>query len=292
MRRLIPALFLFLLATTAFAGHGRHGGVNISIHDGDGLTDCGDLDVKFDGERAQVSSDEIPFGGKALRVRSEKHGGIRVSGWSGSSFGITVCKAVPAGTDASAIRVTMNGNEVTADGPDEGRWVAYYLIRAPRGAKLDLESTNGPISLDNVNGDITAEAINGPVSVKESSGTIHATTTNGPVSLAGGSGTVRLKATNGPLSVKLRGSVWDGDLQGSTQNGPLTLKIDRAFRSGVLVESLGHGPVTCRAEGCPEVRVRTNDWEDHQPRRIELGTGQPVVRLSTMNGPVSVKEMD
>ena len=113
MRRLLLALSLFLLATTAFAGHGRHGGVNISIDDGDGVTDCGDLDVKFDGDRAQMSSDEIPFGGRALRVRSEKHGGIRVSGWSGSSFGITVCKAGPAGVDASSIRVTGDGSSIT-----------------------------------------------------------------------------------------------------------------------------------------------------------------------------------
>lgn len=291
MRRLLLALSVFLLASTASAGHG-HRGVSISINDHETVTDCGDLDVKFDGERAQVLSDEIPYGGNSLRVRSEKHGGIRVSGWSGSSFGITVCRAVPLGVDASAIRVSMKGNELTADGPDQEKWVIYYLIRAPRGAKLDLEATNGPISIDDANGDITAEAINGPVSVRESSGTIRATTTNGPVSLSGGSGSIRLKATNGPLSVKLRGNGWDGDLEGTTQNGPLTVKIDRGFRSGVLVESLGHGPVSCRAEGCPEARVRTNDWEDGQPRRIELGSGQPVVRLSTINGPVSVKEMD
>jgi DUF4097 and DUF4098 domain-containing protein YvlB len=126
--------------------------------------------------------------------------------------------------------------------------------------------------------------------VKDSSGTITASTVNGPISIDGGSGNVKLTATNGPLSVKLHGSFWDGDLAASTQNGPVSLKLPRGYRSGVVVESLGHGPVSCRAERCAESRVREDD--DDRLRRIELGSGPAAVHLSTVNGPVSVKDLD
>ena len=38
-------------------------------------------------------------------------------------------------------------------------------------------------------------------------------------------------------------------------------------------------------------KSRDDDWDDH-PRQIELGSGPRTVRLSTYNGPVSVKEME
>mgnify|MGYP006183000513 FL=1 len=129
------------------------------------------------------------------------------------------------------------------------------------------------------------------MSVKESSGTITAETTNGPVSISGGAGNVKLDATNGPVTVKLSDTVWDGNLEASSQNGPVSLKLPRGFRSGVVVEARGHGPVNCKAEGCGD-RFRAFDPHDERPRRIELGVGPQVVRLSTVNGPVTIKEHD
>ena len=293
MRRILLALSIFLLATTVDA-RGRHGhnGTTISIDDDD-VTSCSDLNVSFDGDRVPVSSEEIPFRGSSLRVRTEHNGGgIQVTGWSGSTYGITLCRAVAPGIDASAIRATLNGNELSADGPDSEKWIAYFLIRAPRGATLDLASTNGPIGIADFNGTLTAEAVNGPIGIRDSSGKIDARTTNGPVSISGGSGDVKLNATNGPISVKLSGTTWDGNLDAATKNGPATLKIARGFRSGVLVEALGHGPVSCKAEGCPDLRKSWNDDDDDRPRQIELGSGPRTVRLSTYNGPVSVKEME
>ena len=291
-RALLLMVALVLVAANLVAG--RHGdGVNMSISDGGDFDDCGDLSVRFDGQRVPVVSEEIPFHGSQLVLRTEKHGGIRVVGTRGNSYGVTVCKAAAPGTDIGAIRAAFAGNELTATGPEDDRWVAYFIIRAPRDASLDLEANNGPISIANFHGTVKAQATNGPVSVKDSSGTINAETTNGPVSIDGGSGNIRLEATNGPVSVDLTDSFWNGSLEASTKNGPLSLDLPRGFRSGVLVESLGHGPISCRAEGCPEARERYrtyDDGQDDRPRRIELGSGPQVVRLSTTNGPVTVRE--
>lgn len=291
-RSLLLMMAMLIVAATSFADR-RHGSsLNISFDDDDNAADCGDLSVKFDGERVPVVAEQIPFHGSALRVHAEENGGgIRVSGTAGHTYIVTLCKAVAPGLDASAVRAVLAGNEVSAAGPSGKRWVGYFLIQAPRGAALDLRATNGPIAVDKFDGTLKAQAINGPVRLKESSGTIEASTKNGPVSLSGGSGNVKLRATNGPVSVKLDGATWEGTLDAATSNGPASLKLPRGFRSGVLIESLGSGPVTCRAEGCAGQRMGSSSG-DHPPRSIEFGTGPRVVRLSTVNGPVSVRDGD
>jgi hypothetical protein len=289
--RLLP--ILLILSPFAFAG-GRHGNVSVSIDDGDDATTCSDLNVRFDGERAPIRSQSIPFSGNTLRIDNEKHGGIRVMGTNASSWGITACTAIAQEADVNAIRIERRGDEIVTLGPDEDRYIVYFLVNAPRGSTVDVSSTNGPISFDEFEGTAIARAVNGPVSVKDSSGNIDARTTNGPVSISGGSGTVKLTATNGPVSVDLDGSGWNGSLDATTTNGPVSLKLPRGYRSGILVESLGHGPISCRAAACPDPRVASDDedqWGNpRRPRRIELGGGPQVIHLATTNGPVSVKE--
>jgi hypothetical protein len=90
--------------------------------------------------------------------------------------------------------------------------------------------------------------------------------------------------------VKLDGGSWvGGSLDAHSHNGPLSVKVPNDYRSGVIVESDGHGPMSCRAEACRQAR---RPWDDDSPRRIELGSGPTAVRLSTENGPVSVRERD
>ena len=305
MRRTLLVLAVALLAVPAFAhDHGSHRGMSITINDDFGdVIDCTGLKVSFDGDRVPVTSETIPASGvRSLRVQTSKNGGgVRVTGSGGGGYGIRLCKAVAPGVDAGDIRATLRGDELTAEGPEGRNWVAYFLIDMPRGATIDVEASNGPISFDSVDGKVTAVAKNGPISVKDSTGDLDISTTNGPISLAGGSGDVKLAAKNGPLSVKLAGGQWNGTLDASTQNGPLTVKLPRGYRSGVVVEAKGHGPVTCRAEGCWErgtsARSRRNsdddddsDWD--RDRRFELGSGPQNVRLSTVNGPLSIREVD
>jgi len=289
MRRTLLIICLFALPANVLAGH--HGrGLSMSIDDDEVVSDCNQLRVTIDDAPALRAEEIVPLGAvKSLALRAAQNGGIYVTGSTSGTYEVKACKAAGNESLLSAIRVRTSGNEVTADGPDEGRWMVYFIVRAPRGATLDLSSRNGPISLRSVNGTVTANALNGPISVKDSSGTLNLETTNGPVSLDGGSGSVKLNAQNGPVSVKLNGASWDGNIEAHTQNGPVSLRIPSSFRSGVVVESEGRGPVSCRAQACRDAR-RT--WDDEDNRRIELGSGPTVIRMSTVNGPVSVRERE
>ena len=286
MRRML--LIVSFLPATLFAS--RWGsGLSVTTDDRD-ITDCSQLRVTVDGEPAARAQEVVPLGNvRSLTVRAPRNGGIHVTGSDSGRYEVTACKAAAIDASLNDIRVRVNGNELTGDGPDDGRWVLYFLVRAPRGADLDLDAHNGPISVRNMSGTVGAHAVNGPISARNVDGTVNLETTNGPISLDGGSGTAKLNATNGPISVNLRGDSWNGSLDAHTQNGPMSLRIPSTFRSGVVVESDGHGPVSCRAEACRQAK-RT--WDDEDNRRIELGSGPTVVHLSTVNGPVSVRERE
>ena len=131
----------------------------------------------------------------------------------------------------------------------------HFIVRAPRGAGLDLEASNGPVSVRGISGAVVAraengplafedstgriqaETKNGPISLKDCSGTVQANAVNGPVSVAGSGGDTNVSTQNGPISVRLSGSHWDGKLDARARNGPLSLSLPDGFASGVLVES-------------------------------------------------------
>lgn len=295
MQKILLTLAALALAASAEAhstSHHRSVSITVNTDDGEEVTRCDQIRVTFDGERAVMQEENIPAGSvRSLRAHAAVNGGVRVLGWDRSDWSITACKATAVGYDGRGVRAYLRGNELGVEGDDDDRqWVVYFLVRAPRNAVLDLDATNGPLSVHDLAGTVKVRTTNGPIALKGVGGSVDAEAQNGPITYAGNSGTVKLNAQNGPISVKLSGTTWSGgNLDARTQNGPISLKIPRDFRSGVVVESDGHGPIRCRAEACRDAR-RTFDDDDN--RRIELGSGATLVRMSTSNGPVSVKEKE
>lgn len=280
MRRLAIVLALTLAATAAFA--------HDDFDHRSSAEECSPDHIRFNGDHAYVKKEVI----EASSLRSLKavvtHSPISFEGGNAGGYTIIVCKAATVESDLDRIHVTLDGNELRTDGPEgRRRWTVMYHVRAPRGADIDVEAENGPVAIRDLDGTVIARAQNGPLSLQNVDGKVDATTTNGPISVRGGSGTMKVKASNGPLSIDLDGASFNGTLDASTKNGPLSVRVPRNFASGVLIESRGHGPISCKAEGCNR-GWRSDD--DGEPRRIELGSGPTNVRLSTTNGPVTVKD--
>lgn len=266
--------------------------------DNDGpMKSCSDLHIEFDGREAVVQSEEKTISKSqagTLHVEAESNGGLQVQGWDGDNYSVTLCKAAEPGNDAdqilSQIKLNIEGGQVSVTGPSHDRddrdWSAYLLVRAPKGAMLSLNVNNGPVSVYGVQGNITAKAVNGPVSMKDANGNIDLTAENGPISVDGISGKVHLRTQNGPVDVNLSGQAWTGEgVDAHATNGPVTVRVPQGYKSGVVVESDGNGPFSCHASVCSEGR---KTWDDDH-KRIEFGTGPVLVRVSTVNGPVSVE---
>lgn len=293
MFKLIAAALMALASTMAMPG--SHGNITVTA-DGTGndeMTSCADIEMYFNHGKAVRDQEELALGNvNALDLVAARNGGIRVHGWNQPRYAVTVCKMAALASTLSDLHVSVNGNKVTASGPDSSDWTIFYLVNVPENATLTVNAANGPVSLHHVNGTVDAHSANGPLSLKDVNGTVHVTATNGPISYSGSSGTVSLAATNGPISVKLDGSRWDGTLEGRTQNGPLSLKLPRNFQSGVTLTAEGRGPISCKAVACGGRRHIMADEDDESPRHLTFGSGAQAISLTTVNGPVSVKETE
>jgi hypothetical protein len=261
------------------------------------LTECGQLRMKI-GDDEPIRSQQEQIVAKSavssLRVKAARNGGINVQGWDRDEYAIKLCLAIAADSDVPAaelqnqIKLLVQNGEVSIQGPDTSDWVGYLLIMSPRSATLDMHSYNGPITVSDVAGTIEGHTLNGPLTFRNVSGRVRGEAQNGPITVAGGSsGDYSLQAQNGPLTLVLPDGNWDGQIEGRTQNGPLTLKISDGFRSSVLVEASKHSPVTCRAAACAK---SPRSWD--RPNEIKFGDSEPVVRLSTVNGPVTIVSDD
>ena len=175
---------------------------------------------------------------------------------------------------------------MTLEAPDDEDTWAALIIRAPKDSSLELETTNGPLSVYNFSGKVSAQSVNGPISASQFRGEFQAQAENGPITFEDSGGDLRLQARNGPITVELTGSRWQGHgLEARTENGPVTVRLPAGYQSGVLVEGSGYSPMSCEADVCGQAQ-RT--W-DNRARRIQLGEAPAAVRLYTVNGPVTVE---
>ena len=293
---LISVSALLALGFTTARANRHHHSVNISGGHRQPATDCSDLRIRFDDRDAMVRSEERTLTkneAAVLEVHPHRNGGVQVAGWDKETYAVTACKAASGSGDEaeqilSQIKMSIENGKVSTSGPgDDEEWTVYLLIRAPKSASIDMDTMNGPISLYDVDGKLTAHAKNGPISLKNFSGDAEITAVNGPISLDGGRGSVRIHTENGPISVELQGKTWSGEgLSADAKNGPMTLMVPSGYQSSFVVESTNYAPVSCQASICDHAR---KTWDDEH-RRIEYGNAPAMIRLSTVNGPVTVRD--
>lgn len=257
---------------------------------------CSGIDTNFGDYRETMRADQVLTAPAAevsvLRAAGVHNGGITVQGWDRAEYVVHACKTAAADTQAEAqnllaqISASFSGGTLRAQGPSDGQWTVFFVVNAPRAATMELEVRNGPVSVRQTSGKVTIEAENGPIAIKECSGEVQATAQNGPISIQGSSGSLKLKTQNGPIDVQLAGTSWQGaGLEASAVNGPLTVELPQDYNSGVVIETSGRAPFSCRAKGCENARANFDD----ELRSIQIGGGTPAVHLSTVNGPVSIR---
>jgi hypothetical protein len=288
----IAAMFIAILGATSIC-YGRDRSVLIGRDDD--VTGCDQLHIRFDQRAAAVEPEVFKVSkdsAKPLRVVTEFHGGIVVYGDTQDQYTVKACKAAVNNDNGRKllrqINVAVANGEVKVDAPSASEdWLVYFIIESPKDANVDLTAVNAPISIRSFSGRALARTTNGPIAVKDSSGMINVKAVNGPVAFRGSSGDVTLRADNGPIDIEIESARWQGaKLDAHTENGPVQLHLPAKFESAALVETSAHSPFQCRAEACGTAK-RT--WNDNS-RRIEFGGSSPVVKVSNVNGPVSIVE--
>jgi hypothetical protein len=147
-----------------------------------------------------------------------------------------------------------------------------YEILVPARTNLDVETHNGPISVERLSGEMELRAVNGPIALTE---------------LAGD---VRARAQNGPITVTLAGRRWSGEgLDAETVNGPVTLRMPRGYAAH-LESGTVHGPINAPS-GIRAQRENGRRWSPGGRINTDVNGGGPTVRVVTTNGPVNIQEM-
>lgn len=227
-----------------------------------------------DGEYCEVREITLPARSGKLKLDASPNGGIHVEGWDRDEIllrarvSVRTKKSSEAREIASEIKIITDGRKIYADGPGQRRhrnWSVSYRLMVPRTCDLSLETTNGGITIQDVQGDISFDATNGGIHLSEVGGTIAGETTNGSV------------------EIELAGNSWKGSgLDVETTNGSIKLGVPGNF-SANLETATTNGrvhfdfPVTVKGTLSRHVSA-------------VLGDGGPTIRIKTTNGGIRVYE--
>ena len=237
-----------------------------------------DLDSRSD-DRLKVHceiKEQTLSAGVVVNVDGRRNGGVSIKGWDRNEilvrFQIQTAAPTAAEADqlASEIRVETAGLRIRAEGPeqrDNSYWFVSYEIFVPRRSDLDLQASNGGVSVVDVHGKIDFK------------------TTNGGVNLQRVGGAVRGNTTNGGVHVVLDGARWDGEiLDVRTTNGGVNLLVPENY-SAHLETGTVNGNISV---GFPVNVPLTDRGRLPKDITVDLGSGGPTVRAVTTNGGVRI----
>ncbi len=238
------------------------------------LQDCRSSDWGNRGRFCEVRQVTINDPASSVRIDAGPNGGVSVFGWDKPTM-LVVARIQANGDDdadakdvASRITLITERGRIESDGPSTHRhqgWSVSYDVYLPKARDLDVSSRNGGVNVDGVKGKLDLG------------------TTNGGIHLTDVAGDVRAETTNGGVSATLSGSTWEGGgLDLRTTNGGVTLEIPKGYNARLETGTTNGGfdvdfPITI--QGRLGKRITTT-----------LGTGGAMIRATTLNGGVRIRE--
>jgi hypothetical protein len=199
------------------------------------------------------------------------NGGIEVTGESRGDVHILAKVTATADTQqraraiADAVQLKPTLELVQAEGPrtqnGEG-WSVSYRLNVPRALNISLNTTNGGITVRDVESKVEFR------------------TTNGGVKLSGLSGDVHGQTTNGGVDIDLEGTAWIGEgLDVQTTNGGVKIAVPDNY-SARLEASTNNGGF--HSDFGNIERNRSRDIS------LQLGGGGAPIKVRTSNGGVRI----
>jgi DUF4097 and DUF4098 domain-containing protein YvlB len=228
----------------------------------------------FSGHQVRVCelrSTTLPLVNGQVRVEG-KNGGIEVIGEDRKDIALEArviaqsSSRDQAETIVREVKIKTDGT-IKADGPMmsgwfSSNWQVDYKLRVPRHLAAQLETQNGGIEVENIDGKIDASTTNGGLGLHHLAGEVHAST------------------VNGGLHVTLDGPQWRGaGMFAKSTNGGVSVKAPEHY-SAHLVAGTVNGGISV---GFPEAGNGRRHHID-----TNLGSGGPTVSFETVNGGVSV----
>jgi DUF4097 and DUF4098 domain-containing protein YvlB len=255
------------------------------------------------------------------------NGSVEISSWEKDSVEINGTKYANSEQSLKELRIDVSSTPAvlqvrTVPAMRFRNSGARYTIRVPRRVQLDrIVSSNGSIRVEDVEGPANLHSSNGTIRIWRLKGPLDAQTTNGSIEATNQNGSANLHTSNGGIRVEIE----KGSLQASTSNGSITARLMQpdAEQPVRLESSNGHIELSMDAVRdvhastsnssivvhLPDavnarVRARTSnssiqtDFEvltrgmiDKHSLEGTLGTGGPLIDLSTSNGSIKLLKL-
>jgi hypothetical protein len=274
------------------------------------------VDIAGNGQDAVVREERrLSLSGPARLSVQTFDGAIALRSWDRNEVLVEIERHGATTADAQAIEVktSEDGGRVVVEALNErrrdvvhfGSWHSPQVnlrITAPRSLTLDVRTGDGPIAVQDLAGEIVLRTGDGSVRIERTEGRLRVTTGDGPVTMSGvqggvelstGDGSVdlsgrfdalRVRTGDGPIRIDaLAGSAIQNEWSLESGDGSVNLRVPTGFNADIDAHT-GDGTITA-----PGVARMTSEGErDHGVFRGRLGTGGPVLRLQTGDGPISI----
>lgn len=170
---------------------------------------------------------------------------------------------MPDDTDLSnfEIEITKTGNTIIAHAErknirqtilSRNNESISFEVLVPNNFNIDVRTSGGSISLDELNGSLQARTSGGSLSLNNLGGTIDARTSGGSISLNESGGDINVRTSGGSISAKNTA----GKVEMSTSGGSITLdnlsgEVDASTSGGSIRANMlkVEGPISLRTSG-------------------------------------------
>jgi RNA polymerase sigma factor (sigma-70 family) len=185
---------------------------------------------------------------------------------------------------------------------------AAVEVQVPPSAQLDLQSSNGGMTISGPTGDVKASSSNGGIQAKGSKGKLHLNTSNGRITVEGGSGKLDLRTRNGSIriqgatgvvaaqtsngSIHFAGTLADGEQSFQTSNGRIAIELPADARFRVDARTTNGKATTqfaLKESPKPEAGGRGRKFRSRNSLQGTVGDNPKIVlKLRSSNGSIEV----
>ncbi len=214
---------------------------------------------------------------------------VRVHAGSGSGIDASVkTEGVAIGNSGVQIDARQNGDRVELEvrlPKEHFSWHNRSVrvdIRVPQTLAASLHTGDGPITLENIHGDVHAQTGDGPILVEGFNGTLDAQTGDGPVKLRGSFSDLQIATGDGPVDVTAdSGSRIGNGWRLHTGDGPVNIKLPSTLSADLVLHS-GDGPIS------NNLHLTTVGQQTQHNLQGKLNGGGPELSIHTGDGPISI----
>jgi DUF4097 and DUF4098 domain-containing protein YvlB len=253
----------------------------------------------------------VPPEGRHMSIHNA-NGKTQVIGTDGDSIEIQIHKHARAESTEAAealleeIQVTAEekngGLEVEVEAPSgwKRHGSANLVVHVPRDVEVAVIAANGRVCMEGLRSAVHARSSNGPVTITDVVGDIEVFTSNAKVSCSCTCGRLKARSSNSKIELDEH----SGSVDASTSNGVIHAVLKKLGREGIVLAT-SNGRIMLElpegADGDVDVRVDNGmirnsldieeGSDDERTGRLKgrLGKGGVPIKLRTSNGTVSLR---